>query len=368
MIDLLRMNPSTSRFAATFTPASPAGGSPGPAERPRRDAGPRAPVHFSIVIPLHDKARYVMATLGSVLAQTDPDFEVIVVDDGSRDEGPDLVAAIQDPRVRLVRQANAGVSVARNLGISLARGEWVAFLDADDWHHPRYLEQLRRAQQAAPDADVVASRFVTFTDAQAMAAPLAWQVPDGDVPVERINDLPTRWMQGPTLFTGSVAVRRSLLDRMQPCFPPGESFGEDLDLWFRVGERSPIALVHAPLAAYRTEVGGSLSARHDPRELPPWVERMRERVRSGSLPAHRARSALVYISQMKIDMARHAVVRGERLAALRWLWAARRIVRTKRWWFTAFMILSWPGSLVRGYMDRTRASPLPPEGASAGTA
>ncbi len=89
-------------------------------------------MRFSVVIPLHDKAAYIGCTLQSVLAQDCTDFEVVVVDDGSRDEGPQIVARCADARVRLLRQANAGVAVARNRGIDAAQGQWVCFLDADD--------------------------------------------------------------------------------------------------------------------------------------------------------------------------------------------------------------------------------------------
>ena len=123
---------------------------------------PKAVMKFSVVIPLYDKAHDITATLESVPAQAFVDFEVIVVDDGSSDGGAELVEAITDPRGRLVRQASAGVSGARNHAISLACDERVAFLDADDWHHLRYLATLANVQNAYPDMHTVAVDFVHF--------------------------------------------------------------------------------------------------------------------------------------------------------------------------------------------------------------
>ena len=253
---------------------------------PSRSRTPR----FTVAIPLYNKARYVGAALGSVLAQTLQDFEVVVVDDGSTDGGPELVAACGDPRVRLVRQPNSGVSVARNRAIELARGDWVVFLDADDWYHPRFLAAVADVQDAHPDVDFVATRYAEFDD-DGSPAPQLWEVPAVAPPVERIGDLAQRWMKGPTLFTGSVAVRRQALEALQPCFPPGEQFGEDLDLWFRLSERTPIALAHTPLAGYRKAVAGSLSRTHATTQLPPWVARLRERaLQRGYAPPRRARA------------------------------------------------------------------------------
>ena len=75
---------------------------------------------ISIVIPLYNKAASIVKTVDSVLAQTLSDWELVVIDDGSSDEGPSLVAAYTDSRIRLVKQANAGVSAARNRGAELA--------------------------------------------------------------------------------------------------------------------------------------------------------------------------------------------------------------------------------------------------------
>ncbi|AWB25632.1 glycosyltransferase family 2 protein [Methylobacterium currus] len=99
----------------------------------------------SVVVPLFQKADVIGQTVEAVLRQTFPNFELIVVDDGSTDGGGDIVAAFTDPRIRLIRQANAGSSAARNRGVAAARSGWIAFLDADDIWAGRHLENLMAA-------------------------------------------------------------------------------------------------------------------------------------------------------------------------------------------------------------------------------
>jgi len=104
----------------------------------------------SVVIPAYNAAEFVGRAIDSVLAQTLIDFEVIVVDDGSTDRTADVVAPY-DARVRLLSKPNGGLSSARNAGIQAARGEYVAFLDADDWWMPEKLARQVSAMQARPD-------------------------------------------------------------------------------------------------------------------------------------------------------------------------------------------------------------------------
>ncbi|WP_156385584.1 glycosyltransferase family 2 protein [Ramlibacter sp. Leaf400] len=329
---------------------------PADPDRPPAPAGsaaaplPRGPSpRFSVLIPLYNKAAYIRGALQSVMAQTFADFEVVVVDDGSTDGGADIVESFRDPRVRLLRQANAGVSVARNTAIEQARGEWVVFLDADDWQHPRFLAALEALQQLHPEVHCVATRYVEFRD-EGGVPPVCWELPAGPAPVERIDDLAARWMRGASLFTGSVAVRRSLLREMQPCFRPGESFGEDLELWFRLSERTPIALATVPLVGYRTHVHGSLTRRDDARGLPPWVDRMRQRVTAPGFDAARRRSALALIAQFRLSLARDALAAGRRTRAMGLLVQAHHAVGSRRWWFTAFMAC-WPAEWAGGYLQ-----------------
>jgi hypothetical protein len=220
-------------------------------------------------------------------------------------------------------------------------------LDADDWHHPSFLASLELAQKTYPQADVVATQFMSLPD-RAYNWPPRWPDMRERPNVEIITDLPTRWMQGPTLCTGSVAVRTVRLQQMQPCFPAGESQGEDIDLWFRIAEQTPVALVRSPLLAYRTAVKGSLTAQHDPMLFRyPAIQRMRKRALSGAMSTPQRRSTLWFIAQQEVSGARFAMASGQRLEGIRWLIRGRRAIYGRRWWLTAAMALFFPGKLVK---------------------
>jgi glycosyltransferase involved in cell wall biosynthesis len=305
-------------------------------------------MYISVVIPAFNKAIYLSDTLRSVLAQTFHDFEVLVVDDGSTDNVTVVVESLMccDERIRLIRQDNSGVSAARNRGVTEARGEWVAFLDADDWWHPDYLTHQALAIACFARVDMVATQLRKVPDAPAWN-PLPWPVLPAAPAVALITDLPARWMQGIPFFTSSVVVRRDRLAAMQPCFAVGESHGEDLDLWFRLAEHTDIAHTQAPLVAYRTAAAGSLSAMHLPNALAPYLLRMRLRAASGEMPANKRRAALNLVAQNEITLARNALKQGCRVDALRWLWRARTAAIRKRWIVSMFMAMALPAVAVR---------------------
>ena len=298
---------------------------------------------FSYVIPLYNKAAFVGSAVASVLAQTVQPFEIIVVDDGSTDEGAQIVRSIGDPRIRVIQQPNAGVSAARNRGIGMARGDWVVFLDADDWQHPELLAMLARAHEAVPAANMLAGGFRLIRSRDA-ATVEPWPLPK-TCAIERVDDMRARWMHGGSLCTGSIAVKTSLLQQMQPCFEVGEGCGEDLDLWFRVADETPVALVDAPLLGYRV-LPNSLSSHHNGNVLSPYLARMRERALNGTLPAKHRASALWFVAQQEVTLARQALMYGDRRRAWQWLMQARDAMWTQRWSLTAAMVLFVPGPLV----------------------
>src|SRR5437667_5148571 len=117
----------------------------------------------SIITPLYNKAEYVVETVRSVQAQTSTNWELLVIDNLSSDDGPERLQKLKEPRLRLLSCARKGVSATRNAGIRAASGEWLVFLDADDLLRPDYLEsQLFVAKSS--DAQLVMCRYAEFVD------------------------------------------------------------------------------------------------------------------------------------------------------------------------------------------------------------
>lgn len=248
--------------------------------------GPCVPLDVSTVIPLYNKAAYVARALRSALGQTSPPREIIVVDDGSTDDGPEIVARIaaDEPRVRLVRQPNAGPSTARNRGIAEATGDWIAFLDADDLLLPRHFERAARSAHLHPEADVLAAAYreVTEGSQEAVAATLA---DEADAPPQIVARFFERWCDGAFFFTSSVLVRKTALERLAPAFPKGEKLGEDHDLWFRLVESGPIVWTANVGALYTIGLGASLTGASIVTDPLPSYERLKARVASPDYPA-----------------------------------------------------------------------------------
>ncbi|MEU5101808.1 glycosyltransferase family A protein [Streptomyces sp. NPDC021354] len=165
-----------------------AGALPGAAAAPPEERG--APPVVSVVIPCHDYARYLPQAVASVLAQTYADWELVVVDDGSRDDtaavARSLIADHPGRRIRLLEQANAGVSAARNAGIAATTGRYVLPLDADDVLAPTMLEQTVAVLERRPDIAIVSTDVSVFTDDDLPAQVLELPAYDRDLLLRRL--------------------------------------------------------------------------------------------------------------------------------------------------------------------------------------
>ena len=216
---------------------------------------------LSVVIPLYNKQGQIARTLDSVLAQTVRDIEVVVVDDGSTDGGPAVAAACGDPRVRLHRQANAGVSAARNQGVALARCPLVAFVDADDAWYPDHLERLWRLRLAYPAAVAWAANY-EIVEAGGRRAPGVR--PETGPPLLLTPENFYRIaLRGSPVCSSAVMVDKGAL-LAAGGFPVGVRLGEDLDTWIRLLFRGPIAFDPRPGACYHADGDDRALVRHAP--------------------------------------------------------------------------------------------------------
>ena len=204
---------------------------------------------LSVVIPLYNKEAEIDRALHSISVQTFDDFEVIVVDDGSTDGGPEIVREWQDVRLRVVSQRNAGVSAARNRGITEARSELIAFLDADDEWSPKFLETIIGLYHRFPHCSVYATGY-TFRYAGRPGRPAILRGFTGDLQGGILADYFTiACRSDPPLWTSAVVVTKSALLEVGG-FPVGIIAGEDLLLWARLAARFSIAYCPTPLASF----------------------------------------------------------------------------------------------------------------------
>jgi len=200
----------------------------------------------SVIIPTHNRSALLPLTLHSVLRQREVDLEVVVVDDGSRDDTPEFLRRVDDPRVRALRhEAAQGVSAARNHGIEEARGRWVAFLDDDDLWAPEKLSLQLEVLRSSRRKWAYAGTVEISKDARVF---------DGRPPFspqEVMREVATRNM----VYAGSsnVIVDRNWLSR--PAFDGTLHHSPDWDLWIRLARKGAPACVFKPLLAYRLHPG-----------------------------------------------------------------------------------------------------------------
>ena len=204
---------------------------------------------FSIVIPLYNKEGSIKKTLESVLNQTFQNFEIIVVNDGSKDSSLQVVKSINDSRFRIIDKLNGGVSSARNTGIKEAKNEWIVFLDADDLWEENHLETISRMIVKFNNDHVFCTSFIRSN--QSLPA-------KQDYNISIIENYFVEAIKCHFFWTSVTAINKKVFDNVG-VFNESLSRGEDLDLWARIGMKYRFIRSHEITAIYVQDADNKLS-------------------------------------------------------------------------------------------------------------
>ncbi len=245
---------------------------------------PIAPLRVSVVIPAYNAARFLPQAIAGLRAQTRPVDEILIVDDGSKDDTAQVVAGLGEG-ITYIRQDNAGVSAARNKGIAEATGDLVAFLDADDFWLPEKLEKQLAVFRRHPGVGLVASDRcdVDAEDHVLLASLFERQGLAGEFRNLAGAPLPqalSRLVRTNFLPTSSVMVRKAALDDVG-VFETAIRYGEDLELWARIAAKYGVVCLPEVLVRYRLH--DSNATQHTERLLRDMV-RVMERIRDWGRP------------------------------------------------------------------------------------
>ncbi|WP_009632478.1 glycosyltransferase family 2 protein [Synechocystis sp. PCC 7509] len=227
----------------------------------------------SVIIPAYNAMSYLPETVESVLQQTFTDFEVLIVNDGSSDNIVQWVDSLTDDRIQLISQSNQGVSTARNTAIGQAKGEYIAFLDADDLWQRQKLEKQVQFLDNHPTVGLVATWMMLTDEHNNLLSEVKLNFNQGNIRKEiiEISLIPC----------GSIPlVRRICFDKVG-LFDPTLRFGEDWEMWARIAKDYDFGLVKELLVYYRQH---SKNSSKNSQEILPDFDRLIEKMFS-SVPA-----------------------------------------------------------------------------------
>lgn len=210
---------------------------------------------FSVVVPLYNKELSIQNTINSVLNQTNQNFEIVVIDDGSTDNSAEKVRAIKDPRVRLIQQKNQGVSAARNRGIKESRYEWVALLDGDDLWEVHHLEEVTKMMKQYPNEKIYVTSF-KYSDNREMFK----HTRDKDIFLVK-NYFQEAVLES-LIWTSIIVINKECFQNIG-CFNAGLTRGEDMDLWIRLAKQYSIVKSSKITATYRIDAENRTSLSKD---------------------------------------------------------------------------------------------------------
>ena len=302
---------------------------------------------FSVIMPVYNGADFIDEAIKSVLEQTYTDWELIVVNDGSTDKTAEVLSKYtNNEKIHILIQENKGVSAARNNGISRSKGEYIAFLDADDLWHKNHLEVLKSLTDKYPSAGL----YGTFTRTELV---------NGEVTEEcnyfknreetvYLEDFFSEYHKDKSvkMFTViTTCVSAESLSRAGG-FPVGCAIGEDLELSLRIAAYFPVVLTKKATATYRK---ANSTATKDNSFDPDWkfFDTVTELYEDESIPDAKKENLRKVMQWFTMRRCRHYIINGQKKKAWQQFWSIGRDSKLIKDNCITFILLFLPVAVVR---------------------
>ncbi len=256
----------------------------------------------SVIIPLYNKGPHIARALKSVLNQTFQSFEIIVIDDGSTDDGADVVRSFNNDRIWLIQQEKLGVASARNVGIEKAHAELIALLDADDEWMPEHLAVLLKLREKYPEAGAYTTAYLKIYSNSKIKKPNFYDIPEKPCDGLLLNYFKSAALGESPISASSVGLSKDVLIKIG-AFNTTAFVHEDADLWARIALKYPIAFSWAGESLYHTEASNRTCDMWIPLNDSIAVKSARAAIESGEVLPELYEDLVEYVAKKEIEIA-----------------------------------------------------------------
>ena len=305
---------------------------------------------FSVVIPAYNAEKFVMGAVNSVLNQTHRDFELVIVDDGSTDGTGAVIKQCADSRIRYIYQENAGVSAARNKGITESKGEFVCFLDSDDEWKENHLEVLNSLIEKYNDCGLYITGYdIRLNNGEIIhkSQQILSKIQDEEIMSDDGYDVLNK--NGYFFNTNTICCRREVFDKVG-LFAVGVKNGEDDDMWLRIFAYYSVAISKKATTVYDRSNCGATGQRTEVFRH-RFLERVEGILSSPEIPEYRKESLRIWVERNKLSTARKYILSCDKREAFKLLKKVKFNKVSKKKYLETVLCMFIPSRLVRKRID-----------------
>jgi glycosyltransferase involved in cell wall biosynthesis len=279
---------------------------------------------FSVIIPLYNKSEFIIRAIESVLNQTYSNFEIVIVDDGSKDDGALKVENLNNQLVQLIKQENQGVSKARNVGVQKSRFDYVVFLDADDTWEFCFLEKLKNLIELFPAAGIYGiNNNFHYENNSIRFKNFDWIFNGNENGI--INDYFEVFSRlGMSPFSNSSCCFPKSIFNEVGGYKIGVKTTEDSDLWCRIALKHEVAFHTKPLANYHLEIPNNTRSLMEYKDFQVSIT-LQELLRLNKIPSKFKKSVKKLIALQQLSLVKRSILTGNNLFAIKKIFDCRLV-------------------------------------------